>query len=101
MSFHFVILCPETARSPAPSTRRFLAILAYYGGMADTLRHDYTVRAAARVCSCTPETVQGWIATGKLRAYQLGGTGHYRIPASELDRVRSEWAVHPDTSGAV
>ena len=67
----------------------------------ETDRHDYSVRQVATACSCIPETVQAWIATGRIKAYRLGGDGQYRIPWGELDRVRNEWAVRPDVSEAL
>lgn len=69
--------------------------------MTDKQRTDYTIPDAAKVFNCTPNTVAGWITAGKLKAYRLGGTGHFRIPWAELDRVKAEWMASPDTSEAL
>lgn len=82
--------------------RVFLAVWVYSGDMeTETVRHDYSVREVARLCACTPETVQAWIAAGKVAAYRLGGDGHYRIPWAELDRVRCEWIVRGAFDGSL
>ena len=63
---------------------------------------DYSVRKVAQLMDCTATTVRTLIALGKLRAYKLGGgDGPWRITQAELDRVRYEWVVKPNTSRAV
>ena len=62
---------------------------------------DYSVRKVAQLMDCTATTVRTLIALGKLRAYKLGGgDGPWRIPQAELDRVRNDWAVKPDTTSS-
>ena len=69
--------------------------------MPKPFRADYSAPQVARLLGFSPNTVKAWIAAGKMRAYRGGGNGRLRIPASELDRVRNEWAVRPDVSEAM
>ena len=66
-------------------------------------RNDYTVPQVAKEFSCSSGTVKNWIKAGRIKAYRLGGeTGRdYRIPWAEVDRIRNEWKVSPDTSAAL
>ena len=54
-------------------------------------RRDASVAEVARMCACSMESVRGWIGSGKVRAYRLGGDGAYRIPWQEIERIRREW----------
>jgi len=66
-------------------------------------RNDYTVPQVAKEFNCSSGTVKNWIKAGRINAYRLGGeTGRdYRIPWAEVDRIRNEWKVSPDTSAAL
>ena len=64
-------------------------------------RTDYSVPEAAQLMHCSPQTVTRMIVSGRLKAYRVGGDGHYRIPWAELDRVRSAWIVPADVSTAI
>lgn len=47
-----------------------------------------TTRDVAEALGVSVETVIGWIRDGKLDARQPAGpSGHYRIPAGEIDRL--------------
>ena len=41
---------------------------------------DLTIKQAAVLFGCSPQTVQAWIKAGRIKAYRLGGTGSYRVP---------------------
>ena len=69
--------------------------------MTETKRTDYTIPQVAKVFNCSPNTVAAWISEGKLKAYRLGGDGHYRVPWAEVDRARAAWTFSPDTSEAL
>ena len=62
---------------------------------------DLTIKQAAELFGCSYQTVQAWIKAGRIKAYRLGETGSYRIPGTEVERVRAEWAYKPDTSAAL
>ena len=62
---------------------------------------DLTIKQAAELFGCSGQTVQAWIKAGRLKAYRMGGTGSYRVPLTEVERVRAEWAYKPDTSAAL
>jgi excisionase family DNA binding protein len=64
-------------------------------------RGDWTISQVAQRFSCAQQTVLNWINAGKIRAYRLGGNGSWRIPASEIERVRAEWVHRPDVRGAI
>ena len=55
------------------------------------IRADYTIEEAAGIFACGQKTVSNWIRAGKIKAYRLGGNGHWRIPYTEVDRLRAEW----------
>ena len=57
------------------------------------LRTDYSVPKVAAILGCTSGTVRNRIEDGTIKAYRIGGTGHYRIPWSEVERLRSDWTV--------
>lgn len=62
---------------------------------------DQTVAQVAEIFGCASQTVRNWIASGKMKAYQLGGSSRrsvYRIPWAEVERAKSEWMVKPDTT---
>ena len=59
-------------------------------------KRDHTVPEVAQVFQCSPATVTNWIKSGRLRAYRLGGTGHWRIPWAEVDRLRADWTYSPE-----
>ena len=61
------------------------------------VRADYTVPKVAEIFKCSPATVASWIKTGRIKAYRLGGNGHWRIPSPEVDRIRAEWTFKPET----
>ena len=46
-----------------------------------------TVTEAAAALSVCPPTVRKMIATGRLSAYRISPTGHYRIRLSEFNRL--------------
>ncbi len=62
---------------------------------------DLTIKQVAKLFGCSGQTVQAWIKAGRLKAYRWGGTGSYRVPLTEVERVRAEWAYKPDTSTAL
>ena len=62
---------------------------------------DLTIKQAAKIFGCSPQTVQAWIKAGRIKAYRMGGTGSYRVPWAEVDRVRAEWLYKPDVSAAL
>ena len=51
---------------------------------------DYSIKQAAALFACSPQTVQAWIKAGKIKAYQLGKRCAWRITAQEIERVRGE-----------
>lgn len=57
---------------------------------------DLTIKQAAEIFGCSAQTVQAWIKAGRIKAYRLGETGSYRIPGSEVERVRVEWMYRPE-----
>lgn len=62
-------------------------------------KHDHTVPEIAVIFQCSPGTVTNWIKKGRLKAYRLGGTGHYRIPWAEVERLRADWTYSPAVEG--
>ena len=62
---------------------------------------DQSVSQVAEVFGCDAQTVRSWIAAGKMKAYQLGGGGAYRIPWSEVERAKAEWMYKPKISEAL
>lgn len=48
------------------------------------IRNLLTVTDVAEACNVRPKTVYGWISTGKLRAYKLGGS--IRVAEADLER---------------
>jgi len=48
---------------------------------------DLTVSTFATALSVSPRTVRDWLAAGEVKARRTVG-GHWRIPRSELDRLR-------------
>jgi excisionase family DNA binding protein len=62
---------------------------------------DLTIKQAAALFGCSPQTVQAWIKAGRIKAYRMGGIGSYRVPWAEVERVRAEWMYKPDTSAAL
>lgn len=61
-------------------------------------KNDYTVPQLAAFFKCSPGTVVNWIKSGRIKAYRLGGTGHWRIPWPEVERLRDEWAYSPEAA---
>ena len=61
---------------------------------------DLTIKQAAELFGCSTQTVQAWIKAGRIKAYRMGGSGSYRVPWGEVERVRAEWMYKPDTSAA-
>lgn len=49
---------------------------------------DLTVSTFASALSVSPRTVRDWLAAGQVKAHRTIG-GHWRIPRSELDRLRA------------
>ena len=62
---------------------------------------DLTIKQAAVLFGCSPQTVQAWIKAGRIKAYRMGGTGSYRVPWAEVERVRAEWMCKPDVGAAL
>ena len=62
---------------------------------------DQSVSQVAAICGCDAQTVRNWIAAGKIKAYQLGGDGAYRIPWAEVERAKAEWMYKPEISEAL
>jgi excisionase family DNA binding protein len=58
---------------------------------------DYTIKQAAAMLGCSPQTVMARIKAGRIGAWRLGGIGTYRIPADEVERARTEWVYKSDT----
>ena len=58
-------------------------------------RSDYAVSKVAKMFNCTAGTVTSWIKHGRLTAYRLGGTGHWRVPWAEVERLRADWTYSP------
>lgn len=46
-----------------------------------------TVQEVAGRLKLNPETVRRWLRQGKLRALRFGGSGGYRVPGSEVQRL--------------
>lgn len=44
---------------------------------------------------CSATTIINHIRAGKIHALKLDG-GHYRIPRTEVERLKSEWIYSPD-----
>ena len=65
------------------------------------VRFDLTAPQAGRLLGVSANTIKAMVESGKLLGYRVGGDGRIRIPWGELDRVRNEWAVHPDVSEAL
>lgn len=62
---------------------------------------DQTVTQVAEIFGCDAQTVRNWIASGKMKAYQLGGSSRkavYRIPWAEVERAKAEWMYKPNTT---
>ena len=59
------------------------------------VKADYTAPQVAEAFKCSTNTVVNWIKSGRLKAYRLGGTGHWRIPWAEVDRLRDDWTYSP------
>jgi len=62
---------------------------------------DWTVAQVAELFVCNAQTVLNWIASGKLKAYRLGGSGPYRVLAVEVERARAEWVYKPEVGSAL
>jgi excisionase family DNA binding protein len=62
---------------------------------------DYTIKQAAALLGCSPQTVMARIKAGHIKSWRLGGIGTYRIPADEVEKARTEWMYKPDTSQAL
>ncbi|MBA3826603.1 MAG: helix-turn-helix domain-containing protein [Ktedonobacterales bacterium] len=57
----------------------------------------YTVEEVARQLSVHADTVRGWIRSGELAAFDLGGRAGYRITQASLDEfVRKRQATKRD-----
>jgi excisionase family DNA binding protein len=67
---------------------------------ASSARSDYTVPGVAKIFKCSSGTVLNWIRNGRLKAYRLGGTGHFRVPWAEVERLRADWTYSPQTREA-
>ena len=51
------------------------------------VEQDYTLDELAVICRVHVRTIRRWVHSGHVRAYKLPG-GIYRIPQSEVDRIR-------------
>ena len=49
---------------------------------------DVTVDELAQLLRCHKTSVLRWIAGGQVKAFRLPGGGRYRIPHSEVKRLR-------------
>lgn len=63
-------------------------------------KKDQSVSQVAEIFGCNPQTVRNWIASGRIKAYRLGGQTpgkktEFRIPWAEIERVRPEWMYKP------
>ena len=60
-------------------------------------QRTYTVPEFAQEVGVWPETVRIWIRAGRIKAYRPGGTvgSHYRIPGSEVERIKAEKPAQP------
>lgn len=56
-------------------------------------RADLTVNEMARLLNVHRTSVLRWLEVGKLQAFRLAAGRSYRIPASELDRIRQPISV--------
>jgi len=62
---------------------------------------DLTAARFAALIGVHKITVRRWCESGKLKAHRAGGNGHWLIPLSEVDRVRSGASAAPaGTAGA-
>ena len=64
-------------------------------------KKDQSVSQVAEIFGCDAQTVRNWIASGRIKAYQLGGDGAYRIPWAEVERAKAEWMYKPEISEAL
>jgi len=62
---------------------------------------DYTVTQVAELFGCGTQAIYNWITSGRLKAYRLGGSGPYRVPAVEVERARAEWIYKPEVGSAL
>ena len=59
------------------------------------MEQDYTIDQVAEMIQVHRKTVEEWIHTGKLDAYQLEEGGRYRIRPSALEQFRASRLVKP------
>lgn len=64
-------------------------------------KKDQSVTEVAEMFHCSNQTVLNWIASGKIKAYRLGGDGVYRIPWAEVERAKAEWMCRSQTQSAL
>lgn len=56
---------------------------------------DYTINQVADIIQVNRKTVEAWIQSGELEAYQIRSGGRYRITPAALDKFRANRQVQP------
>jgi len=58
------------------------------------MKDYYTIPEFAREVSYHRDTIRKWIKNGSLKAWRVGQWDHFRIPASELERVKKKMLLN-------